>query len=223
MFDAYLKAIGQLSDPAVRRVAWWGVGVAGTVFAVLWTVIGSVLANTAFFEHVWLEWAVDALGGLATLVLTWLLFPGIVSAVVGVLLERVADAVEARHYPHLAPAPGISVLAGMVSALRFLAVVVVVNLGLIVFLFVPPVFPFVFYGANGYLLSREYFELVALRRTDRDTVRALRRAHRGTLFATGVIAAFALTVPVVNLLAPVVVTAAMVHLFETWRTGDRGA
>ena len=223
MFDAYLKAIGQLSDPAVRRVAWRGVGVAGTVFAVLWTVIGSVLANTAFFEHVWLEWAVDALGGLATLVLTWLLFPGIVSAVVVVVLARVADAVEARHYPHLAPAPGISVLAGMVSALRFLAVVVVVNLGLIVFLFVPPVFPFVFYGANGYLLSREYFELVALRRTDRDTVRALRRAHRGTLFATGVIAAFALTVPVVNLLAPVVVTAAMVHLFETWRTGDRGA
>ena len=223
MFDAYLKSIGQLSDPAVRRVAWLSIGVAVAVFAALWTAIGAVLANTAFFEHVWLEWAVDALGGVATLVLTWLLFPGAISAVVGVLLERVAVAVEARHYPHLTPVSGVSTLAGVVSALRFLAVVVVVNLGLIVFLFLPPVFPFVFYGANGYLLSREYFELVALRRNDRDTARSLRRAHRGTLFATGVIAAFALTVPVVNLLAPVVVTAAMVHLFETWRANGGGA
>ena len=217
MFDAYLKAVGQLADPAVRRVAWLSIGVAGAVFAALWTAIGAGLANTAFFEHAWLEWVVDALGGLATLLLTWLLFPGVVSAVVGVLLERVVSAVEARHYPHLTPARGVSALAGVVSAVRFLALVVAVNLGLMVFLFVPPVFPFVFYGANGYLLSREYFELVALRRTDRDTARAVRRAHRGTLFATGVIAAFALTVPVVNLLAPVVVTAAMVHLFETWR------
>ena len=217
MFDAYLKALGQLSDPAVRRVAWSSIGVAGAVFVALWTAIGAGLANTAFFEQAWLEWVVDALGGVAALVLTWLLFPGAISAVVGVLLERVVTAVEARHYPHLTPATEASTLTGVVSAVRFLALVVVVNLGLFVFLFVPPVFPFVFYGANGYLLSREYFELVALRRADRRTVGALRRAHRGTLFAAGVIAAFALTVPVVNLVAPVVVTAAMVHLFETWR------
>ena len=223
MFEAYLKAIGQLADPAIRRVAWLGVGVAGAVFVALWTAIGFVLANTAVFEHAWLEWIMDAVGGVAALVLAWLLFPGFVSAVVGVLLERVAVAVEARHYPHLAPASGISALAGVVSALRFLATVAVVNLGLVVFLLVPPVSPFVFYGANGYLLSREYFELVALRRTDRETARALRRAHRGTLFVTGVIAAFGLTVPVVNLVAPVVVTAAMVHLFEAWRAGGPGA
>jgi len=223
VFDAYLKAIGQLSDPTVRRVAWSSIGVASAVLVLLWTVIGSVLANTAFSEYAWFESVVDALGGVTTLVLTWLLFPGIVSAVTGVLLERVATAVEARHYPHLTPASGASVLSGAIAALRFMAVVGVVNLGLLIFLFLPLVFPFVFCSANGYLLSREYFELVALRRTNRDTARALRRAHRGTLFATGVIAAFALSVPVANLLAPVVVTATMVHLFEMWRAKDRNA
>jgi CysZ protein len=223
VFDAYLKAIGQLSDPAVRRVAWSSIGIASAVLILLWTVTGSVLANTVFSEYTWFEWVVDVLGGVTTLVLTWLLFPGIVSAVTGVLLERVATAVEARYYPHLTPACGASVLSGAISALRFLAVVGVVNLGLLIFLFLPLVFPFVFCSANGYLLSREYFELVALRRTSRDTARALRRAHRGTLFATGVIAAFALSVPVANLLAPVVVTATMVHLFEMWRAKDRNA
>ena len=91
MFDAYLKAIGQLSDPAVRRVAWSSIGIASAVLILLWTVTGSVLANTVFSECTWFEWVVDVLGGVTTLVLTWLLFPGIVSAVTGVLLERVAS------------------------------------------------------------------------------------------------------------------------------------
>ena len=94
---------------------------------------------------------------------------------------------------------------------------------LLVFLLLGPLFllgpliPFVFYAVNGYLLGREYFELVAMRRLDPDAARRLRRAHRGELFVAGVVMAFLLTLPVVNLLAPVVITAAMVHLFEGWR------
>ena len=122
------------------------------------------------------------------------------------------------------PAAGCGVARhrALVTTLRFLAVMVVINLALIPFLLLPPVFPFVFYAANGYLLGREYFELVALRRTNHGEARGLRKAHRGTLFATGTIAAFLLTVPLINLLAPVVATAAMVHLFESWRAGGRG-
>ncbi|MGZ8409550.1 MAG: EI24 domain-containing protein, partial [Hyphomicrobium sp.] len=81
---------------------------------------------------------------------------------------------------------------------------------------------FVFYAVNGYLLGREYFELVALRRADIAEVRALRDVYRGRLFVAGVVVAVLLTVPIVNLLAPIVGTAAMVHLFEAWRQRDVG-
>ncbi len=63
--------------------------------------VGFLLTDTSFFDIGWLETAVDVLGGLATLVITWLLFPAVVSATVGFLLDRVADAVEERHYPQL--------------------------------------------------------------------------------------------------------------------------
>ena len=33
-------------------------------------------------------------------------------------------------------------------------------------IWLPPINLFIFYGLNGYLLSREYFELVALRHLD---------------------------------------------------------
>jgi uncharacterized protein involved in cysteine biosynthesis len=58
---------------------------------------------------------------------------------------------------------------------------------------------------------------VAARRLDPVEARSLRRRHGRTLFIAGVLIAFLLTIPFVNLVAPVVGTAAMLHLFETIR------
>jgi uncharacterized protein involved in cysteine biosynthesis len=220
---AFFKAIGQLGDPAVRRVVWTGLGISLAVFAALWTAVGYVLANTALFASGWLEALADVAGGLTALVFTWLLFPGVVSAVTTVLLDAVARAVEARHYPHLPEAPGAGTAATVLTAAKFLGALVVLNTAALLFLLVPPVFPFVFYAVNGYLLGREYFELVALRRAGNAETRALRKAHRGQLFLAGLVIALLLTVPVVNLLAPVTATAVMVHLFELWRTRGQAA
>ena len=74
-----------------------------------------------------------------------------------------------------------------------------------------------FYLVNGYLLGREYFEMVGVRRLPVADVTSLRKAHSLSVLMTGIAIAFLLTIPVVNLLMPVVATAAMVHLFEKWR------
>lgn len=217
MFNAFSKGISQLNDRRTRKVLWLCIGAAMAVFAVLWVAIGFLLTSTVFFSTGWLETAVDLLGGLATLILTWFLFPGIMSALIGLFLEDIAGAVEARHYPSLPKAKGLPATAVMLTTLRFLGKVIILNILLLIFLLFPPVFPFVFYAVNGYLLSREYFELVALRRIGPEEMKALRRAHRGRLFMAGVMITVLLTVPLVNLLAPIVATAAMVHLFEGWR------
>lgn len=222
MIGAYAKAFAQLSDPAMRRFVWIGLGAALAVFAALWLSLGGLLASTALFETWWLEWLADWLGGTVVLVLTWLLFPGVVGVVIGLLLDGVASAVEARHYPGAPPAMGLGVGAGLLVTLKFLAAIVVLNLVLLVFLLTSPLFPFVFYGVNGYLLGREYFELVALRRVGPAEARAMRRARRGPMILAGVVAAVLLTVPVVNLLTPIVATAAMVHLFHAWQGRTEG-
>ncbi len=220
MIKAFSKAIGQFSDANIRRVVWISVGASAAIFALLWLGVGFLLTDTAFFDIGWLETAVDVLGGLATLVITWLLFPAVVSATVGFLLDRVADAVEEKHYPHLPEVRETPMGEIISTTLRFLAIMVGLNLVILIFLLFPPVFPFVFYGVNGYLLGREYFELVALRRLEPVEAQALRKRHQGTLFIAGVATAFVLTVPIVNLLAPIIATAAMVHLLEGWRAQD---
>ena len=74
-----------------------------------------------------------------------------------------------------------------------------------------------FYGLNGYLAGRMYYEVVALRRLPPAEVKAWRKANIGTLWLTGMIIAFLGTIPVLNLIVPVVGTAAMVHVAQTLR------
>lgn len=217
MFAAFAKGISQLNDAATRKVLWLAIAASLLVFAGLWAGVGYLLTSTRLFDIGWLNAAIDILGGLATLVLTWFLFPGVVAAVIGFFLEDIAGAVEARHYPGLPKATGLTLRGTVATTASYLVAALALNLLALAFLVVPPVFPFVFYAVNGYLLSREFFELVALRRVDPGEARALRKAHRWRLFSAGVTMAVLLTVPLVNLLAPVVATAAMVHLFEGWR------
>ncbi len=217
MFNAFAKAIAQLNDRAIQKTLALSVGAAIVVFVALWSVVGFLLGNTAFFTWGWLETVVDLLGGLATLILTWFLFPGIVSTFMALFLEDVANAVETHHYPNLGKPEGQTPGKNIVNTIRFLAVFVALNLLILPFLILGPVFPFVFYAVNGYLLGREYFELVALRRLDAQTARSMRKQRQGSLFFIGVAIAFMLTIPVINLLTPIVATAAMIHMFQGWQ------
>jgi uncharacterized protein involved in cysteine biosynthesis len=217
VFAAFARAVAQLADARIGRIVLFSVLLSAVLFISLWAGIAYLLTHTAVFASGWLEAAVDVLGGLATIGITWFLFPAVVSATIGLFLDRVAAIVEDTHYPGLPPPRALGIEEMLVTTVRFLAMMLALNLLVLVFLLVPPLFPFVFYAANGYLLGREYFELVALRRIDPNTALSLKRAHRKTLFGAGVVIAVLLTLPLVNLLAPIIGTAAMVHVFESLR------
>ena len=68
-------------------------------------------------------------------------------------------------------------------ALKFFLVVLVVNLVALFLLLVPGVNLIAFYAGNGYLLGREYFEMVAMRHLPPDEARRLRKANLATVFA----------------------------------------
>jgi uncharacterized protein involved in cysteine biosynthesis len=217
VINAFIMAAGQISDPKARRVVWIALATTVAVFVLLWTLVGLLLANTALSSIGWLETPINWLGGLATGAVTWLLFPAAISAVIGLFLDDIANAVERRHYPDLPPAFTATTGVTMLTTIRFLAIMLSLNILMLPFLLLGPLFPFVFYSVNGYLLSREYFELVASRHLGPAEAKALRKKNAFQLFLSGVIVAFMLTVPIVNLLAPIIATGLMVHLLEDFR------
>lgn len=217
MLKALSQGISQLNDKATRKYLWFSVGAALVTFFVLWTFVAWILSETSISTIGWLESIIDILGGLATAILTWILFPATVSAVIGFFLDDVAECVEKRHYPTLPKAEGQPLVESLVTTAKFFGMLIGLNILLLPFLFMGPVYPFVFYSVNGYLIGREYFEMVAVRRVTAADAVALRKKHQGTIIMMGVAIAFLLTIPLVNLLMPVVATAAMVHLFQGWR------
>ena len=138
--------------------------------------------------------------------------------IVSFFSEDVALAVETELYPYLPEPRKQGKREIIVVTIKFVAISLVLNiLAIPVYAVLFPVSPFVFYALNGYLMGREYFELVALRRVNSAEAQFLRRAFRGQLFLAGTVIAFMMTIPIVNFIAPVISVAVMVNLVEVWR------
>jgi uncharacterized protein involved in cysteine biosynthesis len=141
----------------------------------------------------------------------------IAAAILSFFLDGAIDAVEARHYPGLPPPrrPGIAEQSWM--ALRLLLQGIVLNLLALPLYLIPAINLMVFYGLNGYILGREYFEMVATRRLEPAERRRFRRDCRFAWFAMGAVIAILATLPGLNLVAPLVAVGAMTHGFMAWR------
>ena len=119
----------------------------------------------------------------------------------------------------------VSVLlaSSIVAAVRLLVLGLLANVLLLVLLVVVPVvYPFAWLVVNGWLLGREYFELVGLRRLPRADANALRGRAGGEVWLIGATIALGSAVPVVNLIAPVWATALFVHRHAAWRQASGG-
>ncbi len=218
MISALFKALGQLGDRRLNWVLWAGLLGAVAVFVLLWYVWFRVVSATAFFENSWLEFLADAVSGVGVVLATIFLFPAVVTLVAGALLEYVARAVEAKHYPQNPPPRDQPISEIVLYLVKFTGLVVLLNLIALPFYLLVPFLNFMlFWALNGYLLGREYFEMVAMRRMTEAEARAFRRSRRGGVFMAGLVIAVLMTVPLVNLLMPVVATAFMVHIFEGMR------
>lgn len=215
MLTAITRAFGQLDDPRVRRTLWLSIGLTLGLLALVALGVGYGLERIDFTAIPLLETVVAVLGGLGVVVVAFLFFPSLVGLVTSLFLEEVAESVEARHYPALPPARSPGILESIATALRFFVVLAALNLlALILVYFVPLLNLIVFYSLNGYLLGREYFEMVAARRLPRAEVARLRRRHAPRLFLAGAAITVLLTIPVLNLAVPIVATAFMVHVFQ---------
>lgn len=219
----FLKALAQMGDGR-----FWGVIVKGVGLSILLLsgMYGAFVTVIQYFtpDAVSLPWigpvtGLETLLGWASLglmiVLSVFLMVPVAAAFAGIFADDVADAVEARHYPALPPAQGPGIGDSLVSAANFLGLVVAFNvLALFLYPFLGPLAPLLFWALNGDLLGREYFAAVASRRIGRIAAKDLRKKHRWSVWAAGTLMAAPLSIPLVNLIIPVLGAATFTHLFH---------
>jgi len=221
MIAAFFRAFSDLFEPPQRRALVLSLLTAIVLLAALWGATTVLLQLVSMTGLDWLDRLFGALSSVGALFLAWLLFPAMSAAATGFWLNGIAAAVERRHYPDLPLPRRQSVGEVLRISLRLAALALIVNLIALPFYFWPTINLVVYYGLNGYLIGREYFALVALRRLDVTEADALWRHYRLRLFVAGVLIVLLLSLPIVNLAAPVWATAFMLHLFQSLRAGAK--
>ena len=230
IFAAFFRALGQLGDRRFRRVVVLGVLLAlallFAVYALFLQLVWWLSPDQIDLPVIGPVTGMDTLLGWTSVLfmigLSVFLMVPVASAFTGLFLEDVADAVEDRHYPHLPQPTPLTLVEGLRQSVNFLGLVIAVNLGaLFVYPFLGPGIPFAFWAVNGFLLGQEYFSLVALRRLPASEVKAMRRRNRWTLWAAGTLMAAPLSVPILNLVIPVLGVATFTHLYHQLASAGR--
>jgi CysZ protein len=212
MLDAAILALRDILSPPFRGVLMKSVALTVGLLIALWLALVWVFAHYVATPWPWLDTTLDIMTGVGLIVGLGFLVAPVTALFAGLFLDDVAEMVERTHYPADPPGRAQPFLAGIVTAVKFLAVVLVVNAIALPFVLLLGFGFLIFLAANGYLLGREYFELAALRHHDELTVLRLRRRNSRTIFAAGLLIAAFLAIPIVNLLGPLFATAFMVHV-----------
>lgn len=223
IFDAFFKTLGQSGDPRFRRVLFKGLGLtiallvaayAGFVVLIQW-LVGPDATLPLVGQVTWLDDLLSVGSLFVMLLLSVFLMVPVASAITSLFLEDVAQAVEDKHYPALPPAAKVPFWDGVKDTVNFLGLLIAANLlAIVLYLLFPPAMLFIFWGLNGFLLGREYFTLAAARRIGTAEAKKLRRRHAGTIWVAGTLMAMPLSVPLLNLIIPILGAATFTHLYH---------
>jgi CysZ protein len=228
MIDAAAKALAQMFTQPLRRVLLKAVGLALLLIVLIGIGLQRVLAaladhgatwaeqSTGFAPHsAWaaLAWVLSILAGLGIVTGALFLMPAVTAFVGSFFVDEIAEVVERTHYPGEPAGRALPFFRAAIEGVKFAL------LALVVYVFALPFILFgigliVLFVANAYLLSREYFELAAMRFRPPAEAKALRKAHAGYVFLAGTAIALFVSIPVLNLATPIFAMAYMVHVHK---------
>ena len=219
IFTDFTRALSQLSDTRFLKVMGIGIGLtiallAACTIGVQWLLPDSI-SLPWFGEILWMTKLLSGFVLVAMIGLSVVLMVPVASLFTGFFLDRIVDAVEARHYTDLPTPNHVPLTDTIIDSAKFLGLLIAVNLcALILYLVFTPIAPILFWMVNGFLLGREYFQMVAMRRLGRKGANQLRAQNKGVVYLAGVLMAVPLTIPFLNLLIPVIGVATFTHLYH---------
>ena len=213
MLRAAGQAFRELFSPSFRAILFKCLGFTVGLLALI--VIG---LHWLFSYYVawpgWIETTAEWLLGAGLVVGSIFLIPPVTSLIAGLYLDDIAAEVERVNYPADMPGQELPTFQTIWLAVKFFFVVLAVNLIAVFLLLIPGVNLVAFYLGNGYLLGREYFEMVAMRHLPAGAAKELRRVNSVYIFVCGLIIAVVASVPILNLLTPIFATAFMVRIYK---------
>ena len=227
-FGNYILTVSQLNDSRLWKPVLWA-----TLLSLASLLLLLVIGGTFLFQLVdsfkdqlseWMGWAGGWLGGLSVLlgtffigILGYFFLGSVYAAFLSIFLDDMLDAIREQHYPDADWIKPPGMIQSTISSLRFilfsLTLYLLASPLLLVGYFIPPVGLVLQYLLGGYLLGREYGQLIELR------IPKDKRIKKPASLFHGTCANFLWTFPIINLVAPLLLAGALLHA----RLGDPNA
>ena len=224
MFKIIRTSILDLFDSKMRAVFLKTVSISIIVILGLMLLIWGLFDSVQIFEFNFLNKLISwAIGAILFIIASAVLGPMMI-VIGGIYSEDIAHYVEKKHYPNRVGHRFVGVAESIKTGGRLLFNCFIVNILLtpiyIVGGFFPIISVLIFFGVNGYLLSRELFEIVASRHFERNDRVLFWRANRGGSIFIGVIIICLSAVPFLNLISAMLGMIITTHFFQ-YRTNTK--
>ena len=228
MIFAFTLAFKQLSDKSFQKIFWLTTFLSLCLFGLIFLTLTyfwlnvNIGSNGFLFGSISLlvNKLINYLSGLIVVASSIILFPLVMPIILVFFLDSITASVEEKHYKTIRVMRQQPLIEALRISVKFSMLSILVNILVcpiyIFFFFLAPINMIIFYILNGYLFGREYFELVTYRRLDPGMINQLKKSKKNQIFIFGVITTFLATLPIINLIAPVLGAATMVHLFYGW-------
>ncbi len=229
MFESATKALIQMASSPFRRVLLKAIGLALVMIVLFGIGLHRLFTWMAASGTNWAEANVGMVPHTAWGILVWILsvaatlgivtgavflMPAVTAFVGTFFVDEIAGEVERTHYPAEPPGRDLPLFRALYEGVKTALLAIVVYLCAMPLLFFAGLGLVMMFLATAYLLGREYFLLAAMRFHPPDEAKALRRAHRTSIFLSGMMIAAFVSIPIVNLATPLFATAMMVHMHK---------
>jgi CysZ protein len=234
MLDAAAKALAQMFTKPFRAVLLKSIALAIALLALMAIVLWRLLEWLTGAGSAWVEGTLGPMAHGPLALLGWLLaialgfgliagaiflMPAVTALVASFFADEIAETVERSHYPLDPPGRALPLPRAILEGVETALLALLIYLCCAPFLLLAGFGAVLFFLATAWLLGREYFYLAAMRFHPVAEAKALRRAHRTTIFIAGMFIAGFVSIPIVNLATPLFGTAFMVHMYKRLTRG----
>jgi uncharacterized protein involved in cysteine biosynthesis len=140
--------------------------------------------------------------------------PAVTALVGSLFIDDIALEVERVHYPAEPVGAALPAMRAVGEGAKTALLAILVYILAVPSLLIAGLGAVVFFFATGFLLGREYFDLAAMRHLPRTEAKQLRKSNQRTVLLAGLMIAAFVSIPIINLAAPLFGTALMVHIHK---------
>ena len=229
MLDAVAKALAQMFSPPLRAILLKSIGLALLLIVAFGIALQRFLVWLAQWSEIWAEgalgpnahgllsllpWVISIAASLGIVVGSVLLMPAVTSLVASFFVDDIAAEVERAYYPADPVGVAVPLPRALLEGIKAALLAVAVYFCALPFLLLAGFGALIFFFATTYILSREYFELAAMRFRTPHEAKAMRKTNATYIFLAGMVIAVFVSIPVVNLATPLFGMAVMVHMHK---------